>query len=289
VRAEHRVRVFPASLMDAGLALIKSSLAEPSETLVTFGLPSLDRRLGGLRGGALAIVMGNSGHGKSTLALQAAVRAADAGIPVYYLSVEMEAEEILLRIVCSRLEVPCTLARAMIRDEDPAAIAALRWAERLPILVDSRARTMSECEARVAQGAGEGREFGLVVVDYLQQMRDPRHKARHEELEAIARDGKELAMRWQIPVVMAAQVNRSTDLTRTPAMTDVRGSSGIENAADVMISMRLATDGVSGYARRMELAIVKARNAQVGEILGHIQLGPGTFRVWESDSEEVEV
>jgi len=62
----------------------------PTADTVPTGFPTLDRLLGGgLRRGDLIVLGGDVGTGKSALALAIALRAAEDGQPVTYLSVDI--------------------------------------------------------------------------------------------------------------------------------------------------------------------------------------------------------
>ncbi|MCL2340054.1 MAG: AAA family ATPase, partial [Actinomycetia bacterium] len=68
---------------------------------VPSGFVDLDRRLAGFRGGDLVVLAARPAVGKSALALNIAVNAAKAGITVVFFSLEMPAEQLTQRIICS--------------------------------------------------------------------------------------------------------------------------------------------------------------------------------------------
>src|SRR5690606_23520082 len=64
------------------------------------GFPSLDTRLGGgVRRGDLVVIAGDTGSGKSALALASALRVAAAGYTSVYLSAEMRVERLIERAI----------------------------------------------------------------------------------------------------------------------------------------------------------------------------------------------
>src|SRR5919112_2540570 len=70
----------------------------PSPDTVPTGFPSLDKLLGGgVRRGDLVVLGGDVGSGKSALALAIALRAAQDGRSVAYLSGEMSVDRIMER------------------------------------------------------------------------------------------------------------------------------------------------------------------------------------------------
>src|SRR5690606_11986780 len=66
------------------------------------GFPLLDDTLGGgLRAGALNLLAGSQGEGKTTFALQVARHSAREGRPILFFSYELEAEVLLQKVLAS--------------------------------------------------------------------------------------------------------------------------------------------------------------------------------------------
>ena len=252
---------------------------------VSFGLPGLDKMLsGGLLPTKLGVILANSGHGKSTLALQAAIRAADKGIPVLYVSREMKEEELFERVVSYRLRIKETEVKRRIREGDKEVLRRVKNAGDLSISIDSTLETMSQVEARVIQGTGLEYPFGLVVLDYLQLMRAPEIREKRQEIDYLINAAKSMAMRRDLVVLVPSQVRRATDMSAPPMLTDGRETSGIENACDVCISM-LKEHGADNGDPEMRLAVRKNRKGPEHEVVGSYHMGAGTFRIFERESQ----
>jgi replicative DNA helicase len=93
----------------------------------------------------------------------------------------------------------------------------------------------SECR-KIA--ATERRELGLVVVDYLQLMGDG-DSNRNNEISAITRGLKRLAMKLSVPIICLSQLSQAveTRLSKRPILSDLRDSGGIEQDGDKVIML----------------------------------------------------
>ena len=106
--------------------------------------------------------------------------------------------------------------------------------------LDARVSTVPELRIRVRQMRADakrkGHELRVVAVDYLQLMRgiDPRH--REQEVAAISRGLKSMALEENLAVIALSQLNRGVE-QRTeprPKLSDLRESGAIEQDADVV-------------------------------------------------------
>lgn len=182
---------------------------------VPTGYIDVDRLLNGLKPGQLIIVGGRPGMGKSTLGTDISRHAAiREEVPTLFLSLELSAMELNQRLYAAEARVP------------------LRSMQRQRVLVDEDWRRLAASSAEMAtaplyleEGTGltvpkiaaKARQYqrkyglGLLVVDYLQLL-TPSGSAvnREQEVARMSRELKLLAKELQIPVVVAAQVNRAS-------------------------------------------------------------------------------
>ena len=107
--------------------------------------------------------------------------------------------------------------------------------------------------------------LGLVVVDYLQLVR-PRdmRMTRREQVDEIARGLKLMAGELGVPVVAMTQLNREgARETRPPALSDLRESGEIEQAADVVILLHRPEPDQPEVG---QMYVAKARNGSLGPV-----------------------
>ena len=210
--------------------------------LITTGLPSLDRHLGGFRPGELIIVAGSTSMGKSALALGLVRSAARDGRRCGIFSLEMSNLQIGQRWLSMECDVPVWRIRDGIIDQSDAEFmdAASARISEWPIEVDDNAGTgIAEMSIRAQAWKHRG-GLDLILVDYLQLMTSPvagRGSNRVEEVSAITRGLKNLAKDLGVPVIALSQLNRGVDNrdNKRPMMSDLRESGSIEQDADAIL------------------------------------------------------
>jgi replicative DNA helicase len=126
-------------------------------------------------------------------------------------------------------------------------------------------------------------DIQLIVVDYLQLLRSTTRRAqdnRQLEIAEISGGLKSLAKELNIPIVVAAQLNRnpenrSGDRKGVPMLSDLRESGTIEQDADV-VGLLYREDYYADDEKekeeargKAELILAKQRNGPAGE---HIKL-----------------
>ena len=113
--------------------------------------------------------------------------------------------------------------------------------------------------------------LGLVVVDYLQLMRNPSNaENRQVEISEISRGLKIFARELKIPVVALSQLSRAleTRSDKRPVLADLRESGAIEQDADVVLFIN--RDEVynpdTPEKGTAHIQIAKHRNGPVGQV-----------------------
>ena len=83
-----------------------------------------------------------------------------------------------------------------------------------------------------------GLEIGLIVVDYMQRMREPgKWDHRCRELSESAQGLKSLAKEMNVPILALSQLSRRVEERRPPIpeMSDLRESGDLEQEADAIM------------------------------------------------------
>ena len=242
---------------------------------VPTGFKDVDELFHGFRGGDLVILAARPGVGKTSFALNLATNAAKAGAAVAFFSLEMGAEQLVQRILCSEARVNLSKLRSgFMAEGDWGALAeASGKLSQLDMFIDDTpALTTLELRARARRLKAE-KGLGLVIVDYLQLMRTSRRTdSRELEISDISRSLKGLAKEMNVPVVALSQLNRKVEERgdKRPMLSDLRESGAIEQDADVIMFVyrddvykfpKPADRPVQGIA---EIIIGKQRNGPVG-------------------------
>lgn len=214
-------------------------LYRTDDHLTGTGLPDLDKIIGGFQPGQFIVLAARPKVGKSALATFMAEQAAKHGKQVLFVSLEMGRIEIMQRRVAMESGVDLSVInRRQPSTSDSVAIsAAVGMVAQRKITYDEGAFT----PCRVARSAREMKPKGLdlIVIDYLQLMSsDTKAKGRTEEVSAITRRLKQLAMELDVPILALSQFNRQSEMGsyhRMPAISELRDSGSIEQDANMVL------------------------------------------------------
>ena len=253
---------------------------------ISTGISDLDARIGGLVTATFHVVIGRSGHGKSCLALTAALNAAKAGGRTLYVTREMNRRELAWRCLAAERNESWEYVRELARMDETVREECCRAAE-LPIVLEDRVSHIDQVRALVETAANTEKPYRLVVLDYMQIMR-AEGTEEHAVLAKMAMDAKDMAMQNDCAVIGLVQPNRvnAHNPNHIPGCADIRGSSAIENAADSVTGLRKTDALLPGGSYGMTFHVWKARNASGGTLAGEYVLGAGTFLISQVKSEK---
>ncbi len=266
-------------LLEAGFNQLEELFEQQKKiTGVPTGYKDLDKLLAGLHRGDLIILAARPAVGKTALALNIAVNAAKADTSVALFSLEMAAEQLIQRILCSEARINSQDVRTgQIKDPDWTSISrAMNDLAELDFYVDDTpAITILELRAK-ARRLLRDKPNGLVIVDYLQLMQpqNKRYDNRQTEIADISRGLKILAKELSVPVIALSQLSRAVEQRagKRPMLSDLRESGAIEQDADVVMFIDRATDSreeededrpAKGFA---EVIVAKHRNGPIGNV-----------------------
>ena len=250
---------------------------------VPTGLDEFDHKTGGLRKSDLIILGARPSQGKTALALNIAHHACvECGIPVAFFSLEMGRNSIFERMLGAAAMVEIHKLRTgwFDRNKWSDLTRELGRLSAAPFYIDDTSGiSITELRMRSRRLASElkkqGKELGLIVIDYLQLIRggERRIESRQQEVSEISRMLKDLARTLNVPVMALSQLSRKNeDKTRTdnkPLLSDLRESGSIEQDADVVALIHrdwyYKRDDES-LKNKATLIVAKQRNGPVGDI-----------------------
>lgn len=243
------------------------------------GLPShfidLDKMINGLGKSNMIILAARPAMGKTALAVNIAENVAFQGdVPVGMFSLEMSAEQLVHRIVCSRSQVESDKIRtgSLTGGEYQQIVGAVNEMQKHTMVIDDQpGLKVSDLRAR-ARRMKEIYDIGFLVVDYLQLLSGPgnsRGDNRQQEISEISRALKNLARELDIPVLVLSQLSRRVEdrAGHRPMMSDLRESGSIEQDADI-VSFLLRREYYDPLDKpgMAELIIAKNRHGSVGSV-----------------------
>jgi replicative DNA helicase len=251
----------------------------PEETGIT-GLPTaytdLDKMINGLGNSNLIILAARPAMGKTAFALNIAENVCfKYNVPVGIFSLEMSADQLVHRLVCSHAEVESDKIRTgnLNGMEFQKIVASVNQMQNHTMIIDDQAGLkITDLRAR-ARRMKESHNIGLLIVDYLQLISGSSHSRgpenRQGEISEISRNLKNLARELNIPVICLSQLSRKVEERQghRPMMSDLRESGSIEQDSDiVMFLLRREYYDPNDKPGLAEVIVAKNRHGGVGTI-----------------------
>jgi replicative DNA helicase len=246
------------------------------------GFQDLDRMTDGLHGSEMIVIAARPSMGKTSLAMNIVEHVVlEQKLPAAVFSLEMSAESLVLRMMCSIARVNLRSIREgfMSESDFPKLTSAAGRLANAPLFIDDSAGlSILQLRAR-ARRLHQQHGVKLFVVDYLQLLHSTARRSqenRQQEIADISSGIKALAKELKVPVLVLSQLNRELekDKSRKPRLSDLRESGAIEQDADVvgLLYKPNAGDDEDGAAAEeadglpVNLLIAKQRNGPTGDI-----------------------
>ena len=248
---------------------------------ISSGFHELDELTGGFQRSDFIILAARPSVGKTSLALNIALSAAlDFGHAVGFISLEMAAEQIVLRLLA--MQAKLELHKVRTGHLDGHEYDRLRTATEplydIPLYIDDGSnQSLNEVRAKVRRLKKE-KGLDIVFLDYLGLMRQP---ADSESVQVavsnITRGLKALAKEIQIPIVVLSQLSRAAvDVEKSdkrPKLHHLRDSGSIEQDADVVLMLyrefydKAKAEEMSEEEKNAaEIIVAKQRNGPTGTV-----------------------
>lgn len=267
---------------------------------IRVGFSRFDELTQGFQPGNLIVLAARPGIGKTALALNWVLRAAQdrdgrAGHCGAFFSLEMSHEEVFMRLLAAHSQTnmkDLQSGRATARLEH--VLKCRDDLVKLPLYIcDQASITVPQIQNMVVkQGSQSNRRVEFVIVDYLQLLSSPEGSRGAKQNEAvrigeISRGLKLMAKDFGIPVVVLSQLNREVE-HRTggrPQLSDLRDSGAIEQDADMVafIHRKMMPSATEDPDPTAELIVAKHRNGPTAIIQLHFQ---GEFAMYRELTRE---
>jgi replicative DNA helicase len=271
---------------------------------LSIGFPSLDKAIGGLVSSELLVLGGRPSMGKTTLGVNIAFNAAQAGHAALIFSLEMSALELALRILSERTGIAVETLRTgrLTQSDFPNLMEQTHALRGMPLHVDqSGGLTLSQIAIR-ARLMHRKHRLSLIVIDYLKLLggSNSYRGNRVQEITEITTGLKALAKELGIPIIALSQLSRAVEQRedKRPQLSDLRESGSIEQDADVVLFVyrdeyyierkRPSVDDFAGYTEwqakinsargKAEVIVAKHRHGRVSTVELIFDADTATFR-----------
>ena len=252
------------------------AVAEARKVGGTVGIPTgitmMDRDTGGLHRSNLVIIGARPAMGKTALGLTIACNAAHRGFKVGFISTEMSAVELGMRMVSLVSGIAAVKMRDanLLESEYKQVTETFSEINALPLRIYDRpscrlSDIITQSRAWTLMGG-----LDLLIVDYLQRLQpDEKSESRTREVGKLATGLKTTARNLKIPVIALSQINRASThrQDKRPTMADLRDSGEIEQEADtVWLLHRESEYREDAHEEDAEIIIEKNRHGPTGTV-----------------------
>ncbi|MFC0525973.1 replicative DNA helicase [Pontibacillus salicampi] len=244
-------------------------------TGVPTGFRDLDNMTSGFQKNDLIIIAARPSVGKTAFALNIAQNVATTtGENVAIFSLEMGAEQLVMRMLCAEGNIDASALRTgHLETEDWGKLTmAMGSLSNAGVFIDDTPgirvnEIRSKCR-RLAQEHG----LGMILIDYLQLIQGSGNSKenRQQEVSEISRALKGLARELNVPLIALSQLSRGVEgrQDKRPMMSDIRESGSIEQDADI-VGFLYRDDYYDQESERqniIEIILAKQRNGPVGTV-----------------------
>lgn len=255
---------------------------------IRVGFSRFDELTQGFQPGNLIVLAARPGIGKTALALNWILRAAEErngqqGHCGAFFSLEMSHEEVFMRLLSAKSQTNMKdLQSGRATGRLDHVLKTRDEMMQLPLFIcDLASITVPQIRNMIVkQGSQSNRKIDFVIIDYLQLLSSPEGSRGAKQNEAvrigeISRALKIMAKDFGIPVVVLSQLNREVE-HRTggrPQLSDLRDSGAIEQDADMVafIHRKMMPSTTEEPDPSAELIVAKHRNGPTAIIQLHFQ------------------
>ena len=204
------------------------------------GFKNLNDKTSGFGKGDLVIIAARPAMGKTAIVLNMALKAIERNEGVAFFSLEMPAEQLMLRLLSAKTSIPLQKLRVgELTDEQwsQLSVATDELSQKKLFVDDGGYATIHHVRSKLRKLKTQHPEITVAIIDYLQLMSGEGKEGRQQEVSEISRGLKQLARELQIPIVALSQLNRGLEArdNKRPMLSDLRESGAIEQDADIIL------------------------------------------------------
>ncbi len=219
----------------------------------------------------LIILAARPSVGKTALALNFAINAADSGVGVLFFSIEMSTNQLVSRLAAIKSEVFLYYInkRKVEQWQEDKLYSNTDYFNKLNFYIDDRTKHIQRVVAKIKAHKKKHPNLKVVFIDYLQIMQATVYRGanREQEVAAISRELKAVAKDEHVAVIALSQINRVSEgrSDKKPELSHLRESGAIEQDADVVMMIWREQEPESDDQKHT-IIFAKNRNGATGDI-----------------------
>jgi replicative DNA helicase len=235
----------------------------PGAKRIRTGVPDLDDVMCGWTTGQVALVSGTRGIGKTTLAMSAAIAAAEQGEPTLVVAADQDGRQLTSRALALRSGLPVWKLASRVRDrlheEDYFPLArAAGILSVAPLYFMGGGTPSLDALRAIVRDSEETGKYGFVVIDGCDEHLGP-------DAESFVYGLKALADETDVAILVTLAVDAADRLARVPSTPDLRPAA-IGADTFIRLSETRAADGRGRTGdRRVHVAVEWHRYGTPGE------------------------
>lgn len=233
---------------------------------IPYGFCDLDAWTGGMKPGEYIVVAGRPSMGKSSFAIQVALKAALKGRKVGFFSLEVSEQQIVQKALSMISNIPAQEIRLRRVDEEELK-KHLETLAKAPFWIYDESRQTPATIRAAALSIKGSTGLDLVVVDYLQLIGyDGKITSIPDKVTFVSEAIKHLSKELNVPIMVLSQLSREVEsrVNKRPTLSDLRGSGAVEQDADTVIFLYREKYYRPGAGDEAEIILAKQREGPVG-------------------------
>lgn len=230
------------------------------------GLAEMDRLLWGLHKQQMIVLAARTSHGKSSLAMQMAIKMAKNGCKVGYFSLEMSKEQLVERMICNLLMLNSRLLRAGImgslKSQEQYLVQTL---PSLKMLFDDEHGFEFDNIVELVKAL----KFDFVFIDYIQMVSTRGYRSKLDAIDEYVRKFKELCNTQNVGGIILSQVNR--DGVENMGLHNLKSSGTLEEHPDTVLLLEWDWEADEYWVN-----VAKQRHGERGKF--RVSFNPESFK-----------
>lgn len=269
--------------LDEMITRIEKAMLGDGTSGIPTGFSELDKLTGGWQNGLFYLIAGRPGMGKTWISLKHMLAAVEAGYKVLFISLEMTAVQLNMRVASYWTGVPVNKMRnGTLEQSDFEAIKEARLKmQGLDYHIEENCSNLSDLISTIRRYKRR-QGIDLVIIDYIQYVEAAGANS-NEKMTIVSNKLAQLAKQIDVPFIVLSQLSRAVEVrggSKMPQLSDIRDSGSLEqNAYFVMFLYRPEYYGIiedpEGVSLKgvVQLIVAKHRDGELKTIRAKMTQG----------------